>query len=70
MLNQLKKKDKVSPDIVNNYKLKCLVLIKHKEKLLEKLEKRIGEIDSVGETVKEAVMTNINLEVEYPEFIL
>lgn len=37
ILKQLKKKkDKVSPDIVNNYKLKCLVFIKHKEKLFWK----------------------------------
>ena len=55
MNNEYKKRDEITPDLYNNYKNKCKVLIRHKLKVLKKLEVKLMELEDSEKDLKESV---------------
>ena len=53
--NELKKRDEITPDLFNNYKNKCKVLIRNKLKVLKKLEMKIMELEDSEKELDESV---------------
>jgi flagellin-specific chaperone FliS len=54
MLKEFKKRDEITPDLFNNYKHKCKVLINHKLKVLKKLEVKVMDLADTEKDMEES----------------